>query len=141
MTLNVQNAIVLTVMGAVSMIAQATGGEIASSLIQFGAIGVILAWITLVDIPQRNKASERREDAHERAAKSREESADKAASAREAAWKEQLEAERRAATTRQELFHRSLERLADVLDRSTAALDKLSSAVDGLSERERTPRK
>lgn len=114
--LNLANDIVVVLGLGVSALAQSEVSAIGSSLIQLGAIGVVLAWITLVDIPQRNKAAEKREDL-----------AEKAADKREAAWEKQLVAERLSSQAREEMFRASL-------DKMSAALDKLGNGLNTLSE-------
>lgn len=108
------NGIILLIAGSFATLAQTdTATALGSSLIQFGAIGVILAWITLVDIPARNKAAEKREEA----------------------WKEQLVVERQASKEREASFQASLERLALALERVGTGSSDLATAVKHLGAR------
>jgi hypothetical protein len=106
--------LVLALAGAASLVAQVDGSILTNSLVQFGAVGVILAWLTLVDIPARNKA------AAENAA------AWKAAAAEQAAaWKDQLQLERAATQAREEMFRAALEKVAVSQGALAGALDQL----------------
>lgn len=125
------NGLVLAATGSVALLAQAdpTIGTIVNSVIQAGAVGGILLWITFVDIPARNKAAADREVA-----------AEKSALARETTWKDQLQAERLASQTREELFRVALEKVATSIATAAASQGALSAALDQLADELREER-
>lgn len=112
-------------MGVVSLLAQADPsiGAIINSVIQVGAVGGILLWITFVDIPARNKSAETREAA-----------ANAAAREREAIWKDQLVAERLTSQAREELFRASLDKMSAALGAIGSTQSSLASALDQLGD-------
>jgi hypothetical protein len=117
---DIANLGMFLLLGPAVVLAQtdAAAAGIAPSLIQLGAIGVILAWLTMVDIPARNKA----------------------AADREVVWQKQVEAERAASTTREAQFQVALERHADALAKVGETQEHLADAVTGLTNELREER-
>ena len=134
---NLGSWLVLAAAGGISVLAQADASILTNSLVQFGAIGIILAWLTLVDIPARTKA------AGENAAAWKLAMQEQAAS-----WKDQLQQERAAAQAREEMFRGALEKVAASIATSAASQGELAGALDQLADelreeradRARTPR-
>ena len=109
---DLMNTAVFLAMGVPVVIAQQDpGAGIWSELVKLGSIGIILGWITLVDIPARNKVF----------------------AENVAAWREELRHERAAAAAREAAF-------AAALEKFNSALNKLAESQDELARELRAER-
>ena len=100
---------IFVVSGAFGLIAEVAdpSNGFGTALVQFGAIGVILAWITMVDIPQRNKAAEKREET----------------------WLKQVESERTASIDREAILRGAITELAHSIDDLAKEIRENQSSV------------
>lgn len=111
--IDLMNAVVFLAMGIPALLAQADpSAGIWSELVKLGSIGIILGWITLIDIPARNKA----------------------ANENVVAWREELKAERAASKEREAAFSAALEKFYSAIERLADSKDQQAGAISELIE-------
>lgn len=128
---DLSNIGVFLLMGPVVVLAQATdtSGSVTAALTQIGAVGVVMAWLTMIHLPAQSKAAEKREEAAEK---------------REASWRSSMDAQfTRAENERARLtseHEKTMMRVADALAGLATAKADQARALDELAEEIRADR-